>query len=239
MSHKVATPENNPRHAEKNAGETLSALLFIQQGRTAAIRGLLHDFSNVMVGLCSLSENAVEETEKGTPLHDDMEIIRDSSVRAHQLISRISSLNSNDPDDPTLMDLATWLGNEAETIRATMPKGSEVVIAPTADGRPVFVTVREYLLRDLLLMMATNIARRRPGSRLSLVINILPEGRKRLLKITLRDPQAPFDEAYLSGENELFRAILKSTAAELNTTCATALNEDGSLLLTLSFEGGR
>lgn len=222
------------RPEDDRSGQTLSALLFIQQGRTAATRGLLHDFSNVMVGLCSLSENAVEETEKGSPLHDDMEIIRDSAVRAHQLICRISALSSNEPDDPTLMDLATWLGNEAETIRATMPKGSEVTIAPTPEGRPVFVTVREYLLRDFLLMVTTNISRRRPNSRLTLVIHIIPEGKKRTLRIVLRDIQNPLDEAYMSGENELFKAILCNTAASLNASCDTGRNDDGSLYVNLT-----
>lgn len=238
MTHKVATQEQpsspSDKHCDDHAGQTLSALLFIQQGRTCATRGLLHDFSNVMVGLCSLSENAVEETEKGTALHDDMEIIRDSAVRAHLLICRISALNNNEPDDPTLMDLATWLSNEAETIRATMPKGSEVTIAQTPNGRPVFVTVREYLLRDFLLMVTTNMSRRRPNSRLSLTINILTDGRKRALQILLKDTQNPLDAAYMSGENELFNAILKDTATNLNATCTTGRSDDGSLSVTLS-----
>jgi hypothetical protein len=234
MTHKVAAQDN---HADDNAGHALSSLLFIQQGRTAATRGLLHDFSNVMVGLCSLSENAVEETEKGTALHDDMEIIRDSAVRAHLLICRISALNNNEPDDPTLMDLPTWLSNEAETIRATMPKGSEVTIAPTADGRPVFVTIREYLLRDFLLMVTTNISRRRPNSRLSLSIHIGQDVRKRTLQILLKDTQTPLDAAYMSGENELFNAILSETAANLNATCQTGRNDDGSLFVTLTLNG--
>ena len=232
----LAATDKQKNHATAtgdDARKALSALLFIQQGRTAATRGLLHDFSNVMVGLCSLSESAVEETENGTPLHDDMEIIRDSAMRAHQLISRISALSSNEPDDPQLMDLATWLGNEAETIRATMPKGSEVIIAPTPDGRPVFVTVREYLLRDLLLMVTTNFARRRPSSRHSLTIHIQPNGHKRTLEIIVKDTQTPLEASFFSGENELFTTILQDTAKDLNAECTTGHGPDDSMRMTL------
>jgi hypothetical protein len=167
---RVTPPSETGGNASAQPQLSPDTLYRLQGGRTAATKGLLHDFSNVMVGLCSLSENALEETEPGSPLRDDMEIIRDSSVRAHHLIRRISSLNSTDVQPPCLLDIAQWLSGEAETIRAILPKGSGVTMPEK--NRAALVTVSETILRDFLLMLVASVARSRPRERLCLLVTL-------------------------------------------------------------------
>ena len=139
----------------------------VQEGRAAATRGLLHDFSNVMVGLCSISENAVDDLPEDNPLHDDLSIIRDSAMRAHQLIRRIVQLNSMEPAEPDLIECRSWLTAELESLRAVLPKGSEVAVDQQC---PVlFLRSREDALRDSLLVLALAAARRH-RSRVNLVL---------------------------------------------------------------------
>ncbi|GEM_PF-4427293 len=170
MQSSVTPPSETGDDPSEQPRLSPDALYRLQEGRTAATKGLLHDFSNVMVGLCSLSENALEETEPGSPLRDDMEIIRDSSVRAHHLIRRISALNSTDAQPPCLLDIAQWLSGEAETIRAILPKGSSVTMPEKT--RAVLVTVSESILRDFLLTLVASVARARPRERLGLVVSL-------------------------------------------------------------------
>jgi hypothetical protein len=171
-------------------------LLRVQQGRAAATRGLLHDFSNVMVGLCSLSENALEETDPASPLHNDMEIIRDSAVRAHQLIRRIVTLNNPDDAEACLIDITSWLRNEAETLRALLPKGSDVIVAEI--GRTVLVHVREDLLRDFIILAALDISRSQ-HSRISVQLGARVEGGLCHVDSLYSFPRGGTDSAQLSA----------------------------------------
>jgi hypothetical protein len=133
--------------------DEMSSAVVICCARRAATRNLLHDFSNVMVGLCSMSENVLDDVAPGNPLRDDMEIIRDSALRARQIIRLISVLNGSDEDDGAmLVDLVNWFTNEADTIKGVLPKGSVLKLPDQA--RTVLANVASSLLRDYLITFA-------------------------------------------------------------------------------------
>lgn len=229
---KQVTPTSEPGDSASQSGEpSLPARYMVQQGRTAATKGLLHDFSNVMVGLCSLSENALDDAEPGTPLRDDMEIIRDSAIRAHQLIRRIAQLNSADAQPPTLIDLCEWLRGEVETFRATLPKGSEVAVPDK--GRTVLLNVSETLLRDFLLMLVAQISATH-RARLSLRIEVAERGADCAIAVGFSG---------IGGEDALFRDggtvpedILAELARPLGADC-TGARENGRFVATLILRG--
>ncbi len=213
---------------DSSAEQKLSpdALYRLQEGRTAATKGLLHDFSNVMVGLCSLSENALEETEPGSPLRDDMEIIRDSSVRAHHLIRRISALNSTDVQPPCLLDVAQWLSGEAETLRAILPKGSGVTMPDKT--RAALVTASDSLLRDFLLTLVAAVARARPRERLSLLVTLEETADECLLAFVFSDTGPVAD-----ADRGIPRAALEELAALMKARCEFSAG-DRTLRVTLA-----
>jgi hypothetical protein len=77
-------------------------------------------------------------------------------VRAHQLIRRIATLNTTDFDDNGLIELGSWLANEADTLRSALPKGSEVALRSC--GKTLLVMIHESLLRDFILTITANVA---------------------------------------------------------------------------------
>lgn len=164
----MTTPDNPGDGAEPTPQDWLCRAI-VQEGRSAATRGLLHDFGNVMVGLCSISENAVDDIPEDSPLRDDMEIIRDSSMRAYQLIRRIVQLNAVDPAEPDMLECRSWMAAELESLRAVLPKGSDVRL--DRESTTAFVRVREDALRDTLLVFAL-AASRRHRERLNLTLAV-------------------------------------------------------------------
>jgi hypothetical protein len=218
----------------RNGQLSRTAMQFIQDGRTEATRGLLHDFSNVMVGLCSLSENALDETEPGSPLHDDMEIIRDSAVRAQQLIRRISMLNGGDPDDVALIDLVSWLSGEVDTIRATLPKGS-VVTLPDA-GRTVLANVAESPLRDFLLTVTARFSKHLRDSRIKLELDVVENESDCVISMTFHG----VDESANGGPVEAlpggadFEEAMPELARSLGASFSARRLEAGSLSMELA-----
>jgi signal transduction histidine kinase len=205
--------------------------MLVQEGRTTATKGLLHDFSNVMVGLCSLSENALEEIPEDSPLHGDMEIIRDSAVRAHQLIRRISALNSLDAAYPSLVDLGAWLKGETDTFRAAMPKGSDV----TADGQPgtLLVHVKEGVLRDFILMIASDLARSlRKRMTLALRVNTTDEGAR--LHLIFSDVSGLKEDCAWTNRSSLNSIVANLMANNLGARLDANMDLTGRLNIALT-----
>ncbi len=213
--------------APTKAADMLPLHLLVQEGRSAATKGLLHDFSNVMVGLCSLSENALEDTEPGTPLHDDMEIIRDSAVRAQLLIRRIMSLNSGDEGERSLVEPCSWLNNELETLRATLPKGSELLVGSSTRG--MLLHVNESLLRDFLLLVAARVASRHK-ERLRLTLDAEEKDGECLLIISFEGTSA---QKKVNNEQVLRDAIAHELARKMGGRCEIVGNGDSGLILKL------
>ncbi len=227
--------DNTPCSGDKDAkGEQVPLSLYVQEGRSAATRGLLHDFSNVMVGLCSLSENALDETEPGTALRDDMEIIRDSAVRAQQLIRRIVRLNSGEDEEKSLIEPGAWLANEAETIRATLPKGSELNIGSNSKG--MLLHVNESCLRDFLLLVIARTARRN-RERLRLDIKVEEQGDSCLLLLVFSGAKPKGGARPDCGEM-LHSAISRQLAKQMGGMCNIAEGSDGWLTISLSLPRG-
>jgi len=169
---RISSNEKPQGNAASNVSSgDISAKLVVIEARKAAMRSLLHDFSNVMVGLCSISENAVDEIEPGSLLRDDMEIIRDSALKARQIIRRISVLNGSDEDeDVSLVDLVNWIEGEIETIKAVLPKGSVVSVPDKV--RTVLSNVSTSNLRDFLITLAAGVSGNAGQYRIKMEIEI-------------------------------------------------------------------
>jgi hypothetical protein len=171
--------------------------LAVQQARSAATRSLLHDFSNVMVGLCSMSENAIDEIEPDNPLRDDMEIIRDSAFKARDLIRRISALNGAD-EEQSLVDLVSWMGEEVETIRTVLPRGSVVKIPDPV--RTVLTNIPTGDLRDFLITLASGISGNAKPDHLEMAIDICENDKGCVIAITVKDIDNPEKDLAIPDE---------------------------------------
>ena len=212
-------------------GKTSSALA-VNEARKAAMRSLLHDFSNVMVGLCSMSENAVDEMEPGSPLHDDMEIIRDSAFKARQIIMRIGTLcGSEEDDDISLVDLVNWLAGEADTFKSMLPKGSSVKLPDQI--RTVLVNVQTSRLRDYLITLAALVSRNVGPHRVAMEIELRENDEGCAIRVFFSD----LDEQrkalpYSDDETASLDAIAKELGAVF--TCRPRTSGSPEAIIVLS-----
>ena len=207
----------------------LHKLLCIQSGRTAAMRGLLHNFSNVMVGLCSLSENALDDVPQDSPLREDMEIIRDSAIRAQQLIRKIVELNQ-EPGEPTLIDLDAWLEGETETMRAAMPKGSEVNVIRAPKG--ILIQTQPQTLRDLILVLISGIENCRKN-RITIGIGAYEcDNSACEIRARLSDAHGSMADSAPKNFAE-FRKVVDTIAGSISGTVDKIPDADGSLTVSI------
>lgn len=132
--------------------------------------GLLHDFSNVMTGIFSLSELYHNTLPNRHPLRDGLGLIKDNAGQAQRLVRKILELNRDNSGEKTYVNLGRVLREQLDLLKVILPRGSQLT-GPAEDGDwPVFID--ETALRQTLVNLAMNTrdALRGPGEiKLSLV----------------------------------------------------------------------
>lgn len=137
------------------------------ESRSAAMRSLLHDFNNIMVGLSAISDAALDELPEAHPLQEDINIIKETTQRAQELLRWLSGINTRFPDVIESIDLGPWLPGEVAKLRALLPKGSKVVVEVQEES--LQVRLIEEDLRDILFVAAHDVALR-TGARVRLLM---------------------------------------------------------------------
>ena len=72
---------------------------------TTLTNGLVHDFSNLMAGIFSISELYHGMMEKDDPMKNGIGQIKKSSMQAQQLVRRIIDLHREKPSNKIVQDL--------------------------------------------------------------------------------------------------------------------------------------
>ena len=134
----------------------LAARLAVMEARRSCVRGLVHDFNNVMVGLCSFSEGLLLDMEPDDPRYEDLDLIRESAFRAHGLLRSIGSVNRGDDLDSGPLNLALWLPTQEPLYAALVDKGARVTF--NIDPGLPWLGVADLALRDLLLVVVCEAA---------------------------------------------------------------------------------
>lgn len=116
--------------------------------------GLIHDFSNVMAGIFSLSELYYSSLDKDHPWQRGMSQIMESSKQARKLVRRIIDLNREVAGQPTYHNLEHLLNDQLDLIKAILPKQTELETHFTGKEIPVFMD--EVSFRQTILNMAMN-----------------------------------------------------------------------------------
>lgn len=125
--------------------------------------GLLHDFSNVMTGIHSLSELYHDSLPPEHPLHEGLGLIRDNSSQGQHLLRRIIDLNRENTDEKTYADLAHLVRDQADLLKILLPRGTRLTLPADDLVAPVFID--ETAFRQVLVNFAMNSrdALRGPG----------------------------------------------------------------------------
>jgi len=116
--------------------------------------GLLHDFSNVMTGIFSLSELYHNTLPVRHPLRDGLGLIKDNAGQAQRLVRKILDLNRENSGEKSYLNLGRIVREQMDLIKVILPRGTQLN-GPGEDGDwPIFVD--ETAFRQTLVSLAMN-----------------------------------------------------------------------------------
>ncbi|MFW5883673.1 MAG: sensor histidine kinase [Verrucomicrobiota bacterium] len=116
--------------------------------------GLVHDFSNIMAGIFSLSELYCSSLEPDHSMYRGMNQIKKNSMEARKLVRRIIELNREESGQASYHNLEEIVADQLDLINVILPKGSEVIFEPGGESLPVYLD--DVAFRQTLLNLAIN-----------------------------------------------------------------------------------
>ncbi len=125
-----------------------------KEGLATITNGLVHDFSNLMGGIFSLSEMYSGMIAEDDPMSEGMGQIKKSTMQAQRLVRRIIDLHRDTDHQRSLQNVCFLIEDQLEIIRVLMPK--QATINTEFAERSVPVYIDEVLFRQTLLNFALN-----------------------------------------------------------------------------------
>lgn len=123
--------------------------------RLAAIRGLVHDLSNALVGGHSLLEAIQPSLPPGDDLGEDLKLILQSILKAEACLQQMRSVYTDEAEGIDYLEPASWLPQHEQALRALLPRGVRLEWAELVPGLPV--ALDEVHWRDGLLVLLLNV----------------------------------------------------------------------------------
>ena len=125
-----------------------------REGLTTLTNGLVHDFSNLMAGIFSISELYYTMMRKDDPMANGMGQIKKSALQAQKLVRRIIDLHRDKPAVRSQHNLATLLGDQMDLVGILLPPSSKVVTEFTKE--PIHAYIEETGFRQVILNLVIN-----------------------------------------------------------------------------------
>ena len=97
-----------------------------REGLTTLTNGLVHDFSNLMAGIFSISELYHGMMEKDDPMKNGIGQIKKSSMQAQQLVRRIIDLHRKTRLVELVHDLRMLLKDQMDLLEIIIPKNTRI-----------------------------------------------------------------------------------------------------------------
>lgn len=116
--------------------------------------GLLHDFSNVMTGICSLGDLYASSVGPENPMHGGLQTIHKNAYQAQKLLRRIIEINREVSGERSYHYLQDLINDQLDLIRAILPKGT--ALETTFPEEKLAVRLDEVGFRRVLLNISTN-----------------------------------------------------------------------------------
>ncbi len=124
------------------------------QSRIAAINGLLHDFSNAMMGICALSEFSLNSLDPDNPLKSNLKLISENATKAQNMMRSIAEINRSKPNVHNLADLSQLVPQQEKLLRVVLPGGASLHVDAPNSILPV--RIDESSFKQVLLHFALN-----------------------------------------------------------------------------------
>lgn len=116
--------------------------------------GLVHDFSNVMAGIHSLSESFVAQIDDAHPFHEGLSLIQRNSMQASKLVHRIIHLHQGKTGECNYHDLNELVTELKELVRKIVPRRIEFNIHPAGESLPLYIDLVEF--RQVVINLIIN-----------------------------------------------------------------------------------
>lgn len=116
--------------------------------------GLVHDFSNVMAGVLSISELYFDAVKEGDPMHKGLSQIKKSAFDAQKIVRKIIELNRKQTNVKSYYNIEQLIEDQIDLIKIILPK--HIVVTTQLVGREVPVYTEDVAFRQTLLNFAMN-----------------------------------------------------------------------------------
>lgn len=171
-----------------------------REGLTTLTNGLVHDFSNLMAGIFSISELYYGMMKKDDPMANGMKQIKKSTMQAQRLVRRIIDLHKDKPVARVSHDLRDLLKDQMDLIAILLPRSTNL---KTKFGKlPLIAFIEETSFRQVLLNLIIN-ARDATGKngKINITSRAISMGKPIFKKARTVGRVAPFDGAEISIED--------------------------------------
>jgi len=118
--------------------------------------GMAHDFTNIIAGIHSLSEQFLEQAAEGHPFHEGLALIEKNSLQASQLVQRMVNLHLGQTGERNFHNLNDITTDLVELIRNTLPRRIQVDADLAPVPLPVHLDVVEF--RQVAINLLLNAA---------------------------------------------------------------------------------
>ena len=125
-----------------------------REGLATLTNGLVHDFSNLMAGIFSISELYHGMLEKDDPMANGMGQIKKSAMQAQKLVRRIIDLHRETATPRAVHDLRLLLKDQMDLVGIIIPRSARVVTDFGSETLPAYL--EETGFRQVILNLAIN-----------------------------------------------------------------------------------
>ena len=125
-----------------------------REGLATLTNGLVHDFSNLMAGIFSISELYFGMMEKDDPMANGMGQIKKSAMQAQKLVRRIIDLHREKPANRAVQDLRLLLKDQMDLLEIIIPRSAKIKTNFGNEALPAFI--EETGFRQVILNLAIN-----------------------------------------------------------------------------------
>ncbi len=125
-----------------------------REGLATLTNGLVHDFSNLMAGIFSISELYHGMMEKDDPMANGMGQIKKSTMQAQKLVRRIIDLHREKPAARAIHDLRLLLKDQMDLVGIIIPRSAKLQTDFGTESLPAFL--EETGFRQVILNLAIN-----------------------------------------------------------------------------------
>jgi signal transduction histidine kinase len=118
--------------------------------------GMAHDFTNIIAGIHSLSEQFLEQTTPDHPFHEGLGLIKKNSLQASQLVKRMVNLHLGQTGERNFHNLNDITTDLVELVSKTLPRRIQVDAELASVPLCVHLDVVEF--RQVVINLLLNAA---------------------------------------------------------------------------------